>query len=87
MAIIIFFLKKLKKVEKIGYQATHDFLVRNGEYNTERGFKNQLYIELGLRPYLRKLIQLLTAMLDLHCKGFLLLSICFLFKGSKALSY
>ena len=28
---------------------THDFLVRNRECNTERGFKNQLYIELGFR--------------------------------------
>ena len=26
---------------------THDFLVGNRECNTERGFKNQLYIELG----------------------------------------
>ena len=30
------------QVEKIG-----DFLVGNRECNTERGFKNQLYIELG----------------------------------------
>ena len=29
---------------KIGY---HDFLVGNRECNTERDFKNQLYIELG----------------------------------------
>ena len=30
------------------YDATHDFLVGNRECNTERSFKNQLYIELGL---------------------------------------
>jgi hypothetical protein len=35
----------LKKVEKIGYHSR--FLVGNRECNTERGFKNQLYIELG----------------------------------------
>ena len=27
---------------------THDFLVGNLECNTERGFKNQLYIELSM---------------------------------------
>ena len=27
---------------------THDFLGGNRECNTERGFKNQLYIELGV---------------------------------------
>ena len=27
---------------------THNFLVGNIECNTERGFKNQLYIELGV---------------------------------------
>ena len=38
-----FFLpQKLKK-----QATTHDFLVGNRECNTERGFKNQLYIELG----------------------------------------
>ena len=49
MAFIIFFffLKKLKKVEKIGYHS--HFLVGNRECNTERGFKNQLYIELGVK--------------------------------------
>ena len=26
------------------------FLVGNCECNTERGFKNQLYIELGMQP-------------------------------------
>ena len=31
---------------------THDFLVGNRECNTERGFKNQLYIELGTKPIL-----------------------------------
>ena len=38
-------MKKLKKVEKIGYHS--QFFGRNRECNTERGFKNQLYIELG----------------------------------------
>ena len=40
-----FFLKKLKKV------VTHNFLVGNRECNTESGFKNQLYIELGWKPH------------------------------------
>ena len=39
------YIKWLKKVEK--QATTHDILVGNHECNTERDFKNQLYIELG----------------------------------------
>ena len=48
MAFIKFFFcfwKSWKKLKK--WATTHDFLVKNRECNTERGFKNQLYIELG----------------------------------------
>ena len=33
------------------WATTHDFLVGNRECNTVRGFKNQLYIELGIQHF------------------------------------
>ena len=40
--------ENLKKIgKKIFLGTTHDYLIGNRECNTERGFKNQLYIELG----------------------------------------
>ena len=36
---------------------THDFLVGNRECNKERGFKNQLYIELGTGQNLGRMHQ------------------------------
>ena len=49
--------KKLKKNwEKFflgqKYATTYDFVVGDRECNAERGFKNQLYIELGVLPIL-----------------------------------
>ena len=41
--LLIFFLKKFEKVEKIGCHSSFDF-----ECNTERGFKESLSIALGL---------------------------------------
>ena len=55
MAFIFFFIFSYEKVEK-----THNFLVGNRECNRERGFKNQLYIELGLT--LNKLCKILKSL-------------------------
>ena len=44
MAFIIFFLKKLKRIEKIGYDSNFNF-----EYNSEKGFKESLSIALGIK--------------------------------------
>ena len=47
---VIVFLSKIVKnffSVKNRLPTTHDFLVRNRDCNTERGFKIQLYIELG----------------------------------------
>ena len=41
--VFVFFMKKLKKFEKIGYQSNFDF-----ECNTESGSKESLSIALGL---------------------------------------
>ena len=44
MAFIIFFFKKLKRIEKIGYDSNFNF-----EYNSEKGFKESLSIALGIK--------------------------------------
>ena len=48
-----FFLKKFEKIEKLGYHSNFNF-----ECNTERGFKESLYLALGTSVYYENPISL-----------------------------
>ena len=84
--IYIFFFEKVEKFEKIGYHSR--FLVGNCECNTERVFKNQLYIELGIfaAPHIALLCQknlikvkeMWNDAMKRAMRGWLIASYCFL---------